>query len=151
MIHGTTRLRDRQLPGKGLNTGEGRQHATGDPRALLPGYIPSGKRSLKMPDLSAAVTEERQGVVIAIEVTAGAKEDVFPAGYNEWRRTIGCRVSAPALEGRANRAILKLVSGTLGVPTTSVSILSGAASSQKRVLVTGMGRDQVLGNIARDR
>jgi len=32
--------RDRQLPGKGLNTGEGRQYATGDPRALLPGNIP---------------------------------------------------------------------------------------------------------------
>jgi len=25
VIHGTTRVRDRQLPGKGLNTGEGRQ------------------------------------------------------------------------------------------------------------------------------
>jgi hypothetical protein len=40
MIHGTTRLRDRHSPGKGLNTGEERQHATGDPCALLPGNIP---------------------------------------------------------------------------------------------------------------
>ena len=97
-----------------------------------------------MSDLSAAVTEERQGVVIAIDVNAGAKEDAFPAGYNEWRRTIGCRVSAPALEGRANRAIIRLVAGRLGIPASFVSILSGATSSQKRVLVTGMRRKQVL-------
>lgn len=97
-----------------------------------------------MSDLSAAVTDERQGVVIAIDVNAGAKEDAFPAGYNEWRRTIGCRVSAPALEGRANRAIIRLVAGRLGIPASFVSILSGATSSQKRVLVTGMSRKQVL-------
>ena len=101
-----------------------------------------------MPDVSGAVSEERQGVVIAIEVTAGAKEAVFPSGYNEWRRTIGCRVAAPAIEGRANKAVIRLVAERLGVPVSSVSILSGAASSQKRVLVAGMRRQQVLERLA---
>ena len=135
-------------PGKGLNTGEERQHATGDPCALLPGNIPF-QRGDPMPDVSGAVSEDRQGIVLALEVTAGAKEAVFPAGYNEWRRSIGCRVTAPALEGRANKAVLKLVAGNLGVPVSSVSILSGAVSSQKRVLVAGMDRQQVLDRLAR--
>jgi len=135
-------------PGKGLNTGEERQHATGDPCALLPGNIPF-QRGDPMPDVSGAVSEDRQGIVIALEVTAGAKEAVFPAGYNEWRKSIGCRVTAPALEGRANKAVLKLVAGNLGVPVSSVSILSGAVSSQKRVLVAGMDRKQVLDRLVR--
>ena len=97
-----------------------------------------------MPDISGAVSEERQGVVIAVEVTAGAKEAVFPSGYNEWRGTVGCRVPAPALEGRANKAVIKLVAGTLGIPVSSISILSGASASQKRLLVAGMSRQQVL-------
>ena len=101
-----------------------------------------------MPDISGAVSEERQGVVIAIEVTAGAKEAVFPAGYNEWRRSIGCRVPAPAIEGRANKAIIKLVAETLGIPASSVTIASGTVSSQKRVLVAGVSRQQVLGRLA---
>lgn len=100
-----------------------------------------------MPDVSGAVSEEQQGVIIAIEVTAGAKEAVFPSGYNEWRRTIGCRVPSPALEGRANKAMLSLIAEKLGVPTSSVRILSGTASSQKRVLVAGMDRKQVLDRI----
>ena len=145
MIHGTTRLRDRQKPGKGLNTGEERQHATGDPCALLPGNIPF--HGDPMPDVSGAVSEERQGIIIAIEVTAGAKVAVFPSGYNEWRRTIGCRVPAPALEGKANKAVLSLIAGKLGVPATSVSILSGAVSSQKRVLITGIGKQDLLARL----
>lgn len=99
---------------------------------------------IRLPDISGAVTEERQGVVISLEVTAGAKEAVFPSGYNEWRKSIGCRVTAPALEGRANKAVLKLVAGRLSVPVSSVSILSGAVSSQKRVLVAAVSRQQVL-------
>jgi len=139
-------LRDRQSPGKGLNTGEERQHATGDPCALLPGNIPF--HGDPMPDISGAVSEERQGVVIALEVIAGTKEAVFPAGYNEWRKCIGCRVPAPAIEGRANKAIIRLVADTLGTPASSVSILSGTISSQKRVLVAGLSRQQVLDRLA---
>ena len=99
---------------------------------------------IRLPDISGAVSEERQGVVISLEVSAGAKEAVFPNGYNEWRKSIGCRVTAPALEGRANKAVLKLVADRLGVPVSSVSITSGATSSQKRVLVAAMNRQQVL-------
>jgi uncharacterized protein len=142
MIHGTTRLRDRRSPGKGLNTGEERQHATYDPCALLPGNIPFPRGI--MADISGALSEDRQGTVIAIEVTAGAKESVFPSGYNEWRRSIGCRVPAPALEGRANKAVLSLIAGKLGVPASSVSIVSGAASSKKRVLVAGIGKQDLI-------
>jgi uncharacterized protein (TIGR00251 family) len=99
---------------------------------------------IRLPDISGAVSEERQGVVISLEVTAGAKVAVFPSGYNEWRKSIGCRVTAPALEGRANKAVLKLVADRLDVPVSSVSILSGATSSQKRVLVAAVSRQQVL-------
>jgi uncharacterized protein len=104
-----------------------------------------------VPEISGALSEVRQGVVIAIEVTAGAKEAVFPSGYNEWRRTILCRVPAPALEGRANKAVLSLIAGNLGVPATSVSILSGAVSSQKRVLVRGIGKQDLLVRLGRVR
>jgi len=97
-----------------------------------------------MPDISEALSEDRHGMVIAIEVRAGAKEAVFPAGYNEWRRTIGCRVPAPALEGRANKAVLSLIAGKLGVPVSSVSILSGTSSSQKRVMVAGIDKQDLL-------
>jgi len=97
-----------------------------------------------MPGIAEALSEAGNGTVIAIEVTAGGKKEVFPAGYNEWRKMIGCRVSAPALEGRANRAVIELVAATLGRPVAAVSLLSGSTSPQKRILVEGMSRKEVL-------
>ena len=97
-----------------------------------------------MPDIADALLEDRHGMIIALEVTTGAKNDSFPAGYNVWRKTIGCHVTAPAVEGKANRAIIRLVSEILAVPATSVSIQSGATSSQKRVLVTGIDKKDLL-------
>jgi uncharacterized protein (TIGR00251 family) len=100
-----------------------------------------------MPDFADAVLEDRQGIIIALEVITSAKNDSFPAGYNVWRRTIGCRVTAPAVEGKANRAIISLVSERLGVPVNTVSIQSGVTSSQKRVLVTGIDKKQLLNRL----
>jgi uncharacterized protein len=97
-----------------------------------------------MPDLADALFEDRNGTQIAIEVTAGAKTEAFPAGYNEWRKTIGCRVTAPALEGRANKAVMTLISRRLRVPSSSVIIHAGATSSLKKVLITGMSRNEIL-------
>ena len=97
-----------------------------------------------MPDIADALLEDRQGTIIALEVTTGAKNNSFPAAYNEWRKTISCRVTAPAVEGKANRAVITLVSEKLAVPATIVSIQSGATSSQKRVLVTGIDKKDLL-------
>jgi uncharacterized protein (TIGR00251 family) len=100
-----------------------------------------------MPDISEALVEDRQGVLITIEVTAGARSDTFPAGYNEWRKAIGCRVSAPALDGKANKAVLHLIAGALHIPLSSLSIRSGAASTQKRVLAAGRNKGEILARL----
>jgi len=97
-----------------------------------------------MPDISDALLSERNGTIISIDVTAGARSALFPAGYNEWRKAIGCRVTAPALEGKANKAIVTLIAGCLDLPVSSISIQSGATSSQKRVLVTGISKNDLL-------
>jgi uncharacterized protein (TIGR00251 family) len=98
-----------------------------------------------MPDIADALMEDRHGTLISLEVTAGAKTSAFPAGYNEWRKAIGCRVTAPAVDGKANRAVITLIAERFGVSPARVHIRTGAASSQKRVLVEGMGRNELLG------
>jgi uncharacterized protein (TIGR00251 family) len=97
-----------------------------------------------MPDIADALLEDRNGTIIALEITAGAKTDSFPAGYNEWRKTIGCRVTAPAIEGKANHAIITLISERLAIPAAMVSIQSGATSSKKQVLVAGIHKPDLL-------
>ena len=109
----------------------------------MPGNIPFRMGSL-MPDIAEALFEDRGGTIIALEITAGAKTVSFPADYNEWRKTIGCRVTAPSIGGKANHAILSLLAERLDVPSTVLSIQSGATSSKKRVLVSGIRKPDLL-------
>jgi uncharacterized protein (TIGR00251 family) len=97
-----------------------------------------------MTSFADAVTETDTGVRIALEVSAGAKKTVFPAGYNEWRQSIRCQIAAPAVGGRANREIIRVVAETLGIPQSSVEIASGATSSQKSIRITAKPRSDVL-------
>ncbi len=53
------------------------------------------------------------------------------------------RVTAPALEGRANRALEKLIAVTLHIARSRVSVVAGAASRTKVVEVDGMSSEEV--------
>ena len=97
-----------------------------------------------MPDIADALFEDRHGTIISIEVTAAAKTSGFPAGFNPWRKTIGCRVTAPAAGGKANRAVISLIAERCGIAEARVSIRSGATSGHKRVLVTGVDKETLL-------
>ncbi len=96
-----------------------------------------------MTDITDAIIQDREGIIILLDVSANSRADQFPAGYNEWRKAIGCLVKAPPVGGRANKSIIRCVAGALGVPKSQVSIISGTTASSKRVLVTGITLDTV--------
>jgi len=61
------------------------------------------------------------------------------------------RVSPPAVDGRANEALIRLLSGALGVPRSNISIISGERSRTKLVEVEGLAQEDLrirLGGIA---
>jgi len=91
-----------------------------------------------------AITRTADRITILLDVTAGARRTAFPAGYNEWRKSIRCQISAPAVDGRANRAIIHLIAETFGVPRADVSIVSGHTSTSKIVAISGLSKQEVL-------
>ncbi|NYT05633.1 MAG: YggU family protein [Methanomicrobiales archaeon] len=97
-----------------------------------------------MTSFSDAISDTDEGVIIAIEVSAGAKQNRFPAGWNPWRRTVQCQVSAPPVGGKANRAIIDVVATATGIAKTRIRIVAGASSTQKKVLITGISREELL-------
>jgi uncharacterized protein (TIGR00251 family) len=102
-----------------------------------------------MTDISPAVSRTDDGAVLTIEVSAGAKRAVFPSGYNEWRKAVGCSVRAPAQEGKANREVIAIIAETLGIPRKNVRILSGETSSLKRVQVEGEDPGELVRQLTR--
>ena len=54
------------------------------------------------------------------------------------------RVAAPAIEGAANQALLRLLADVLDIPKRDVRLIAGAASRTKLVVVEGVEADRIL-------
>jgi len=59
------------------------------------------------------------------------------------------RVSAPPEKGKANDAIVQLLAGELALPESSISIVSGHASSRKSIQVDGISTAELLQRLGR--
>lgn len=55
------------------------------------------------------------------------------------------RVSAPAVGGAANAALIKLLAAELNVPRSSVRLVAGAAGRHKLVVAEGISPETVVG------
>ena len=82
----------------------------------------------------AFLESHARGVILRLRV-------VPRASRNEVGEILGdslkVRLTAPPVEGKANRALLKFLGKHLGLPSSRLELLSGQGSRSKRVLVTG--------------
>jgi uncharacterized protein len=80
---------------------------------------------------------------VRVRVRAGARREELLQTDDGW---IVARVTAPALEGRANKALCRLVAKQLRIAPSKVAIVRGARSREKLIRVDGM--DQAAVNAA---
>ena len=111
-------------------------------------FKPGDTGTFMKPDISAAVMPTDDGAVLIIEVSPGAKRTLFPSGYNEWRKAIGCSVRAAAQEGKANREVIAIIAEILETSRRNVRILSGDTSSMKRILIEGGDSQDIIRRLA---
>jgi uncharacterized protein (TIGR00251 family) len=86
-------------------------------------------------------------VRLSLRVQPGAKRTALVArlASGEWK----VAVSAPPVDGRANDAVVELVSDLLGVRSSQVTLVRGASARRKVVEVEGLSAeaaDQRLAN-----
>ncbi|HXW58015.1 MAG TPA: DUF167 domain-containing protein [Solirubrobacteraceae bacterium] len=72
---------------------------------------------------------------IAVRAQPGARRDEFVGVRGG---VLVVRVRAPALEGRANRALCQLVARRLGVRASRVSVVRGQRSRDKLIRIEGI-------------
>jgi uncharacterized protein (TIGR00251 family) len=89
--------------------------------------------------------EDRSGSVrFRVKVQARARCEEIAGVHNGLLRL---RVTAPALEGRANQAAVALLAGRLRVSRSSIKITAGEHSPQKAVEVAGLDAATVLARL----
>jgi uncharacterized protein len=92
-------------------------------------------------------SERDGGVVVTIRVTPRASRD---AVGGEHGGALKARLTAPALEGRANESLARILAARLKVPMAAVRIVAGEKSRVKRVLIVGVTLGQVLALVEED-
>ena len=74
---------------------------------------------------------------IMVRLQARARRDEL-VGFRD--RVLLARVCAPPVEGRANRALCRLIARRAGVATSRVTVVQGERSREKLVRVDGLDR-----------
>ncbi len=77
-------------------------------------------------------TKDENGWYLALVVQPGAKKSEI-TGIVEQRLRV--RLSAPAVENKANKALLAFIAKKLGLRLSKVRLISGETSRQKRIFV----------------
>jgi hypothetical protein len=88
-----------------------------------------------MPSIGPAIRAGDEGVIVEIYVQPRASRNEI-AGMHQGRLKV--RLTAPPVEGEANKECVRFLARLLDVPRSSVSILQGLKSRSKTLLIRGV-------------
>ena len=85
--------------------------------------------------MSLQIEQDGDDVLLWIKAVPGASRDQIAGVIGD---RLKVRVSAPPEDGKANKAISKLLAKALGVKNAQVSIESGATNPEKIIRIAGV-------------
>ena len=92
------------------------------------------------------LSEDKNGVLIPVRVTPRGRANAITGARNG---ALTLSVTAPPAEGKANAAVIAVLSDALGCPKSALSIRRGDKSRDKVVAVAGLERDAVRDRLAK--
>ena len=97
-----------------------------------------------MKDIENAVKDQQNGVSLNLFVILNSNSTIFPAGYNEWRKTVEIKVCSPAKDNKANLEVIRTVADFFNVSIRDVLIVSGDKNKEKTILIKNISKKNVL-------
>ncbi len=81
-----------------------------------------------------------QGVTFAVRVQPRARKNALTGTVGD---ALKLALTAPPVEGKANQAVIELLSDLLGVPRSSVAIIGGKTNRLKVICISGLTPAQI--------
>ena len=95
---------------------------------------------------AASIDMSDRSTMLALKVIPGSSRDCIAGWLGE---SLKVRVRAPAERGKANAAVERLVAHASGVPVSSVQIVAGMSSAQKRLEISGLSLGEIHRRLAK--
>jgi hypothetical protein len=90
--------------------------------------------------MASSMTQTSPGCTLALKVIPNAPRDEVAGWLGE---ALKVKLHAPALDGRANVALLGFLADRLALPRRAIALAQGAKSRQKLVRIDGLTRPEV--------
>jgi uncharacterized protein (TIGR00251 family) len=87
----------------------------------------------KMTSIGSVVKMERILLKVYLQPKASKNEIVGP-----YRDGIKVRITAPPIEGKANKSLIQFLSKELGIPPSQVEIIKGQRAREKTLSISGI-------------
>jgi uncharacterized protein len=92
-----------------------------------------------------AIAEQAEGCVLPVRAQPGARQHRV---LGEQAGALKVAVTAPAEQGRANKALTEVLREALGLKRSQIALLSGETSREKRFLIRGLTRQELAHRVA---
>jgi hypothetical protein len=96
--------------------------------------------------LEIALETHERGTILPVRARAGASHNAIAGVHDGLLRVT---VTTAPEKGKANQAIVAVLAKALGVPKSSLELVSGATSPRKRFLVVGVERKSLQEALSR--
>ena len=98
-------------------------------------------------DVSSCIQNTLDGhILVDIEVQPESKKSGI-TGFNDWRNRLSISVSAQAKDGKANQAVMHVLSKIFELDKSAIEIVSGHTSRMKKVKIIGKKAEEIIGYI----
>ena len=94
--------------------------------------------------IGKAVRKNQDGATLDIFVTTGNDKNIFPDGFNKWRKRIEIKVKSPAKDSMANIEIIKTIAKFFDTPVKNVWIVKGKKSKEKTIFIKKISVNSVV-------
>ena len=92
-----------------------------------------------------AVVENSEGCILSVRAQPGARKN---AALGVHTGALKLAITAPPEDGRANLALVELLRDLLDLKRSQVELLSGQTSREKRFLLRGVTREELMAKLA---
>lgn len=91
------------------------------------------------------IRDAQDGCILPVRVHPGAKRDAITGIHDS---TLKISLAAPAVDGRANDALVRFIAKHLGVRRVQVTVASGLTSRNKMLRIAAKSASDVLAALA---
>lgn len=84
-----------------------------------------------------AIQKTEDGLILNLHIQAGASRDEITGLHGQ---RVKIRIKAPAVDGKANRALIRFLAMKFAVPIRQVTLVNGEHKREKKVKITQPGQ-----------